>query len=136
MAAGAVATTVLLVLGTVLLTPLFSLSLLFGPILVAEECNAWKALRLWCRLLRRHLGRLLAYQILAVGIGLLITLPSVLPLFPLPFLPLDERLTRAWAFCRDVLAGMASAPLLAYLTVANLFIYLNLSYGTVERRRR
>jgi hypothetical protein len=41
----------------------------------------------------------------------------------------------AVAFTRWVLTGLAAAPLLAYLMVANVFIYINLRYEAAPPRR-
>jgi hypothetical protein len=132
----AVTTGVLALLGAVLLPALFCVSLLLGPILVVEHCSALQALGHWGRLLWRNFGRVLANEILAFGLGVLITLPVLLPVLGLSWLPLPERLTRAATITRQVLIGLALAPLLAYLTVANLFIYLNLHYGSRGGRKR
>ena len=126
---------VLALLGEVFLAPLFGLSLLLGPILVVERCSAWKALQQWWRLLRLHPGHVLGFQILATAVGLLVAVPFGIPLLPLPLLPLDERLAHVWNGTRDVLTGLAVAPFLTYLAVANIFIYLNLRYGKMGRQR-
>jgi hypothetical protein len=42
--------------------------------------------------------------------------------------PADERLLLTAAFTRNVLLGLVLTPLLAYLIVANVFVYLNLRY--------
>lgn len=135
-AGAAVTAGVLSLLGMVLLLPLFCVSLLLGPVLVVENCSAWKALGKWCGLLRSDLGRVLANEVLAFGLGVLVTLPFVLPVRGLYLLPLPDHLTRAGAITCPILTGLAVAPLLAYLTVANLFIYLNLRYGAQGRPRR
>jgi len=131
---GATLAGVAIVLASVALLPLFCFSLLLGPILVVERCSIWKAFGLWRKLLRRHLGRVLAFEILALSLGLLITLPFALPVVLVSWLPLDHRLHGVKSLLTDLLAGVSTAPLLAYLTVANLFIFLNLQYGTTETR--
>ena len=133
--AGAMAAAVAIVLAWLALMPLAALSLLLGPILITEQCSIWKALRVWRTVLGRNLWRVLAYEILALSIGLVVSLPFALPVALVYWVPLDERLWLAKAMTCDILAGLATAPLLAYLTVANLFIYLNMQYGTSEARR-
>ena len=46
------------------------------------------------------------------------------------------QLLPAIAFTRTVLSGLALAPLLAYLMVANVFIYINLRYESAPTGRR
>lgn len=127
-----------LALGMVLeaaLWPIFALWWQVPPILVVEGTSIAGALRQWYALLRHHLGRVLLYQAMAVGLGLGMTLCFLLPIAPL-FLPTfvaPEPLANVAAGTRCLLLGLACAPLWAYWTVANVFIYLNLRYGG-ERR--
>jgi hypothetical protein len=76
----------------------------------------------------------LLYEALAIALGLVVTLPLVLPLLATLGFHLDERLAGPASFTRQVLAGLALAPLFAYVTVANVFIYLNLRYDLGGRR--
>jgi hypothetical protein len=46
-----------------------------------------------------------------------------------------ESLDSSTGFGLCVLAGLAAAPLIAYLAVAHVFIYLNLRYGDTTRAR-
>ncbi len=124
----AVATVVGLVL-EVCLWPVCVFVLLLGPILVVEGSSVLGALRQWARLVRQHPSRVLLYEALAMGQGLIATLPFAFPLLVLYGLPLDERLLGVADFTRHVLTGLALAPLLAYLIVANVFIYLNVRYS-------
>jgi hypothetical protein len=124
----AVAVVVGLVL-EVCLWPVCVFVLLLGPVLVVEGASVVGALRQWARLVRQHPGRVLLYEALAMGQGLIATLPFAFPLLALYGLPLDERLLGPALFTRHVLTGCALAPLLAYLIVANVFIYLNLRYS-------
>jgi len=80
-------------------------------------------------LIRRHPGSVLLYEVLAVAIGLLVALVPALSLLFLGH-ALDDRLTLAGAATRDVLMGLPAALLFAYLTVANVFIYVNVRYET------
>ena len=59
--------------------PVLGLMLLFGPIIVVEDCSCFSALREWWRLLRQHLGRVLLYEALAVAVGLVVTAPFLGP---------------------------------------------------------
>jgi hypothetical protein len=126
-----------LVVGTILaevaLWPFFALALLLGPIFVVEDCSVVRGCRQWLALLRRHLGRAYLYEAMAAGLGLVVTLPLAFPLLAFTTLYLDERLLVPALFTRTVLSGLALSPLLAYLVVANVFIYLNLRYGGEAR---
>jgi hypothetical protein len=62
-------------------------------------------------------------------------------LLALPWLALvsyqpQPELQPAVRFTRWVLAGLALSPLLAYLMVANVFIYINLRYESAPTGRR
>ena len=122
----------------VVLWPIVSFALLLPPILVVEDCSIGKALSLWLRLLREDIGRVFLYEALALGLGLAATLLLALPWLAL-FLyePVEfPQLLPALAFTRWVLAGLALAPLLAYLMVANVFIYINIRYESAPAGRR
>lgn len=115
----------------VVLWPVPLFALLLGPILIVEECSAVAALGHWCRLLWQHAGRVFLYEGLAVMVGTTFTLPFAIPLA----LAVAGRLgtgtdlsTSGPAVC--VLSGLVATPLIAYLVVANVFIYLNLRYET------
>jgi hypothetical protein len=110
------------------LWPIAALLLLLGPLLVVEGCSAWSGLRQWLGLVRRHFVRALLYEALAVGLALLAGLAFALPLAALSAHAPDPRLLSTAVFTRDVLAGLLLTLLLAYLIVANVFIYLNLRY--------
>src|SRR5262249_21611235 len=75
----AVATVVGLVL-EVCLWPVCVFVLLLGPILVVEGASVIGALRQWARLVRQHPTRVLLYEALAMGQGLIATLPFAFPL--------------------------------------------------------
>jgi hypothetical protein len=128
-----------LALGMVLeavLWTVFFLWWLVPPVLVVEECSIGKGLRQWFVLLRRHLGRVLLYQTMAVGMGVLVTAPFLALIVPL-FLPTFHppyQLSEVAAATRFFLVGLAFAPMLTYWIVANVFIYLNLRYGASGQR--
>jgi hypothetical protein len=118
----------------VLLGPLVGFTLLLGPILIVEECSAGTALRLWGQFVRQHFSRLFFYEALGVSLAGLLTVPLVLPvaLAPLvlgaPALPSPGPLREVLEVGLSFLTGLALTPLIAYLVVANVFIYLNLRY--------
>lgn len=101
---------------------------------VIEECSFARALRDWWRLARRHLGRLLLLETLAIGLGLLLSAPALVSVFAIDPgfasgpLVLVSRVTLA------LLGGLALTPLLAYALVANVYIYLNLRYHSPAGR--
>jgi hypothetical protein len=100
-----------------------------APILVVEACSAGAALGHWSRLLREDLGRVVLYEVLALGLGLVLTLPLTLPLLAASGWVPDERLSVSFGLIRGVLTSLVLAPLLGYLAVAHVFMYLNLRYG-------
>jgi hypothetical protein len=119
--------------GEVVLWPVCGFALLLAPILVVERCSVATALRHWLRLLRQDVGRVLVYEALALGLGAAAALLLALPLVAVYLVQGDARLQPLIAFSVWVLTGLAAAPLLAYLIVANVFIYLNLRYETGRR---
>jgi hypothetical protein len=111
----------------VLCWPLFALLLLSGPITVIEERSFPLAIREWWGMARRHLGRLLLYETMAILLGLLVSAPLLVPVLLTTWgetglLGIVSESTMA------VLGGLALAPCLAYVLVANVFIYLDLRY--------
>jgi succinate dehydrogenase/fumarate reductase cytochrome b subunit len=118
----------------VVLWPLAVLGLLLAPILIVEDCSVFTAVRQWVALLGKHRGRLVLYEVLAVAFGGLATLALALPLIVASQgIATDERLAFPVGLALRPLWGLALAPLLAYLTVANVFIYLNLRYPGAHR---
>ncbi len=120
----------------VALWPVFVIALLLPPILVVENCTVGAALSQWLRLLRVDLGRVFLYEALALGLGLAATLLLALPWLALVSYQPQSELQPAVRFTLWVLAGLALSPLLAYLMVANVFIYINLRYESSRVRRR
>jgi hypothetical protein len=116
----------------VLLWPVLWFWWLLPPIFVVEGNSLLRGLRQWLTLLREHLGRVFLYQALALGLGLLLTAPFLLLVAPM-FLPIfqpPEALYEVASRMRFILLGLACGPMLTYWIVANVFIYLNLRYGT------
>jgi hypothetical protein len=114
----------------------FVLWWLLPPLLTAEGCPLWSGLSQWWDLLHRNLGQALLYQTMAASLGALVTIPLLLLIAPLflSFYHPPEGLQEVAGTMRDVLLGLACAPLLTYWITANVFIYLNLRYGTSNRR--
>ena len=126
---GPAAVTVVSLLGEVVLWPLLAFALLLAPVVVVEECSAWKALAQWWSLVRGHLGRLFLYESAAVAGGM----ATLIFALPLALAAWARRANwggfdTAQGFSLCLLAGLAAAPLIAYLAVAHVFIYLNLRY--------
>jgi hypothetical protein len=109
-------------------------SALLGPLLVVEGCSAPQGLWQWVRLLLDHLGRVFLFEALALCVGLAMTLPCAALLVPLRWLSVDPRLELAAVSARNLLLGLAGALLLAYVIVANVFIYLHLRYAARTTR--
>jgi hypothetical protein len=107
----------------ILLWALVGLSLLLAPLLVVEDLPLSAGIREWCALIREHFSRAALAEALALALGGLITVPIALPVYfavqQFPHLP--EPLQFA-AY------GLFLAPLLAFMAVANVFIYLDLKY--------
>jgi hypothetical protein len=127
---------VLGMIGEALLYSVFFLWFLMPTLIVVEGCTALGGLRQWLALLRRHLGHAFLYQMMAIGLGVLVTAPFFLLIAPL-YLPTfhpPEDLQEVARSTRYLLLGLASAPFLTYWTTANVFIYLNLRYGAGSHR--
>jgi hypothetical protein len=114
----------------VLCWPILSLAmLLLGPILIVEEYSLAQALREWLGMLRQHLGRIYLYQAIAFALAAVMTLPLLLPvLLAFGFVGKPFALSIGESVPFFVLTGIAMTPMLSYLLVAHVFIYLNLRY--------
>jgi hypothetical protein len=132
--AAVAAATVLALLLEVILWPLLGFALLLGPVVVIEECSVGAALGQWWQLLRQHLGRIFLYEALAAALGVVATLPFAIPVLLATLGASAAWDYLPWRFTAWLLSGLAAAPLLAYLVVANVFIYLNLRYEQGTRR--
>lgn len=122
--------------GEVLLYPVFFFWWLLPPLLVVENCPVGNALQQWLLLLRQHLGRVFLYQMMVIGLGVLVTAPFLLliaPLFLSFFHPPDS-LQEVARGTHLFLVALACIPLLTYWTTSNVFIYLNLRYGAASQR--
>jgi hypothetical protein len=115
----------------VLAWPILALAmLLLGPIYVVEDHSIWGGLKEWFGMLRQHLGRIYIYQAIAFAFAIILTLPLIVPvLLAFGFAggnPRDLSVGESIPFY--LLVGVALTPMLAYLLVAHVFIYLNLRY--------
>ncbi len=107
------------------------LSSLVAPILVVEECSVGDALREWRALIKEHRVRVLVYEGMALALALIAALPVALPVyFALTLGPSINLIQPNWMMgaARAGMVGLAIGPAIAFLTIANLFIYLNLRY--------
>lgn len=104
--------------------------LMMGPIFIVEDYSIGRGLREWLGMLRQHLGRIYLYQASAFAFALVMTLPLIVPV--LLALGIAGGNPRTLSLGETVpvylLGGAALTPMLAYLLVAHVFIYLNLRY--------
>jgi hypothetical protein len=110
--------------------PLFALLLLAGPITVIEGRSFMLVLREWWALIQRHAGRLLLYETMAILLGLVVSAPVLAPVLVTPWLSTGF-LGMVSQVTMEILAGLALAPGIAYVLVANVFIYLGVRYEFV-----
>jgi hypothetical protein len=104
--------------------------LLLGPIMIVEEHSVVRGLREWVGMLRQHLGRIYLYQAIAFAYAFVLTLPLLIPML-LAFSYVGG-LSRSVSLGESVpfllLFGVALTPMLNYLLVAHVFMYINLRY--------
>jgi hypothetical protein len=132
---GADVSTAIAMILEIVLWPVLGFTLLLGPVLVIEECSVVAGIAQWWWLLRRHLGRLFLYES-AAFLGGIATLVFAFPLALAAWGRLHHwgSLDTPIGFSLCLLAGMAAAPLITYLIVAHVFIYLSLRYGYEQRQ--
>jgi hypothetical protein len=131
-------------------------SWLLAPVVVVEECHALSALVHWGRLLHRHLSRALLYEAMVL-VPAVVTIAALLLPFEVAaagqmaglqaFAPEQGHVIRIepatveefrvnWILpLLRIVQGQIVAPALAFLAVANVFIYLNLRYEHETRRK-
>ncbi len=106
--------------------------LLLSPILVVQDYGVLGGVREWWRLLRQHLGRIFLYEALATTLAAIFTVPLLIPIgiasWPMGIFDGVVHADGVVQAAVIVLAGIALTPLIAYLLVANVFIYLNLRF--------
>jgi hypothetical protein len=113
----------------VLLWPVLGFTLLLAPLILVEECSIGQALWQWWGLVRRHLTQVFLYESLAASLAGVASLPFVFPVaLALGSAPLTGSAGSIAQATLILLTGLALTPLIAYLIVANVFIYLNLRY--------
>jgi hypothetical protein len=101
--------------------------LLLGPLLVIEEHSILRSLREWLGMLRRHIGRIYLYEALALTMATVLALPMLL-LVAVAAYSVGATMGPIERITLLVLGGVALTPMIAYLIVANVFIYLNIRY--------
>jgi hypothetical protein len=103
---------------------------LMGPIFIVEDYSIGRGLREWANMLRQYLIRIYLYQAIAFAFAAVVTLPLVVPvLVAFGFADGNARaLSLGESVALYMLFGVAFTPMLAYLLVAHVFIYLNLRY--------
>jgi hypothetical protein len=113
----------------VVLWPMVSFALLLGPIVIVEECGPLAAVRQWLSLICKHQSRVLLYEALAVAVAAIAAVPFILPVeFAAISTPEGGYPGTAAQATLWLLRGLALTPAIAYLVVANVFIYLALRY--------
>jgi hypothetical protein len=120
----------------VVLWAVLPFTFLLGPVVVVEESSVLGSLAQWWWLVRSHLGRLFLYESTAVmgGIAMLV---FAFPLELVVWLHRGEwgNVQTATGIGLCLLTGLAAAPLIAYLAVAQVFIYLNVRYEPASPAR-
>jgi hypothetical protein len=112
-----------------LLWPVLGIMLLLAPVILIEERSLIPSLALWGSQIWRHFGRVVLYESLALALASLAAIPFVLPVaLSWTCAPALGIVGSSADAVLIVLAGVALTPLLAYLPVANVFIFLNLRY--------
>jgi hypothetical protein len=116
-----------------LLWPILILGLLLAPIVVIEPCSVWSAVRQWRQLWRRQFFRIFFAEAVAFTLAALASLGLALPLLLAVWTSPTDPV--ASGFAGRILAAVACTPLLAYLAVVNVFLYLFLAYGGQTNER-
>jgi hypothetical protein len=111
------------------LWPVLASALLLGAVLVVEDCPLRAALRQWWDVLNRHYARFFFFEALTAATGAVGVLPFAVPL---AVAAVGRAALPAATDALVLLGGLAAAPLIAYLAVANVFIYLYLRYERAE----
>ena len=124
---GLQAATVLVLTLSLVMVPLL---LPLASILVVERCSFHSGLFQWFRLVRQYGGQLVFAETLAITFAALLTLPlvGIAAIVAWAYPPGAN----GWMPC--VLGGLAAAVPIAYVLVANVFIYLKLRYETPNHR--
>src|SRR5207302_519593 len=99
-----------------------------GGVVVIEQASFLKALGQWGRLVRQRRGPLLLAEGLALGFALVVAVPLALLAAALLTRAVPSEHALATDLTLRVLFGLLGSVILAYLLVANVFIYLHLRY--------
>ncbi len=118
------------------------LGILLPPIIAIEEGSLMDNFREWRALLREHRIRVVLYESLAVGLGIIACLPFAIPILATYLLQESVQLQNVipvrWHMLQlgiqGGFIGIALGPLIAFMSVANVFIYLNLRYEYSPRK--
>ena len=121
------ATLFLLVVGLVMVPLLLPLA----PLLIVERCSIPSGMLQWVRLVREHRGRLVLAETLTFIVAALLMVPTVAVGAIVAWVYPEG----AGGWMSPLLAGLAGAVPLAYVAVANVFVYLKLRYETASDRR-
>jgi hypothetical protein len=114
-----------------LLWPVVIVGLLLAPLVVIEPCSLWSAVGRWRHLWHRQFFRVFFAEAVAFVLAALASLALALPLLLAGWSsPAGGPWTAAVRPVACVLAAVACTPLLAYLAVVNVFLYLFLAYGS------
>ena len=118
----------------VLLWPVFGFLLLLAPVVLIEERSLIQSLAIWASLLWQHFSRVILYEALALALASIAALPFVLPVgLTFESAPRTGSVGSVADAVLIVLTGVALTPLIVYLLVANVFIFLNLRYEHAPR---
>lgn len=103
-------------------------TLLVAPILVVEEGSVTDAIREWRALIREHRLRVFLYEGLAFAFGLVTMLPLAIPFYLALSHGPGIAPNMVGVSTIRAIGGLVAGPLIAFLAVANVFVYLNLRY--------
>ncbi len=123
--------TVTMILGALAAVGVFALilmSFLLPPVLIVEECSLGNAIREWRSLLREHRLRVMIYEGMAIVLAAVAAIPVALPVYLAQLYGPGIAPNMVGSAASFALSGLGVAPAIAFLAVANLFIYLNLRY--------
>jgi hypothetical protein len=111
-----------------ILWPALMMVLLLGAVVAVERCSFVSALLQWGRLVWQRPARLIVAEGLVLGVGLLLAVPLALLVVALGSRPTGPLSADALLVTRYLLGGLLGSVVLAYLVVANVFVYLNVRY--------
>src|SRR5262249_43708093 len=120
----------------VALGPILAFALLLAPVLIVEECSVARALREWWRFVPGRRSLIFLYETLVVALAAVTSLPLLFPVFvaAMRYAGQPEPLATVTRSTLYLLGGLALTPFIAFLAVANVFIYLNLRYQHTKQK--